>query len=361
MPPAFELPGYAIYPGRIADTLPVWLATRQYSDIFILCDTHTKTHCLPRLPAFSETWASVDIPPGETQKTLATCEYIWQAMFDARLDRKALVINLGGGVIGDMGGFCAATYKRGVDFIQIPTTLLAMTDAAIGGKLGVDFRGIKNAVGVFRNPAAVFVDPAFLQTLPERELRSGFAEVIKHALIGNPELWEKIRGLPGKNPLTVSAMTAQEWLELLRASIAVKVRVVKEDPLEHGLRALLNFGHTIGHAIESYYLETEDPLAHGEAVAIGMLCEAVNPNAALEVDDRGVESVVFRHFRHRHLPETAFPALWELMLQDKKNASGAVRMAVPDAEPFSLRWIEPTRAEVEKRLLSYNGKTQGKS
>lgn len=276
MPYTFTLSDYPVFLAPLEESLPQWLRQRDYSRIFLITDSNVHRDVWPvfrqktGLPA---DLPLVEIPAGEIHKNIATCERIWQDMVAARLDRKALVVNLGGGVIGDMGGFCAATFKRGVDFIQVPTTLLAMTDAAIGGKLGIDFQGIKNAVGVFRNPAAVFVDPAFLRTLPPRELRSGFAEVIKHALIGDPALWDTLQAIPA------SQLTADraDWFDLLRASIAVKVRIVSEDPLEKGLRALLNFGHTIGHAIESYFLQTDQPLTHGEAVAIGMVCEAPPP------------------------------------------------------------------------------------
>lgn len=355
----FKLPDHPVLLGPLEDTLPAWLKQRDYSRIFIVTDNNIRGHCLPlffQKSGLPPATPFVQTPAGELYKTLSTCELIWQAMFDARLDRKALVINLGGGVIGDMGGFCAATFKRGVDFIQIPTTLLAMTDAAIGGKLGIDFQGIKNAVGVFRNPAAVFADPAFLQTLPPRELRSGFAEVIKHALIGDPELWEKIRNIPAGQ---LDAGNA-DWFDLLRASIAVKIRVVTEDPLEKGLRALLNFGHTIGHAIESYFLNTADPLTHGEAVAIGMICETPAPRPAVRGGGGGVSraelsDIIFRHFPRRPIPENAFPDLWKLMLQDKKNTSGTVRTAVPEVEPFSLRLAGLTREEMVQRLEYYNG------
>jgi len=291
----------------------------------------------------------LEIPAGENFKNLDTCRQIWQSMLDAQLDRKALVVNLGGGVIGDMGGFCAATWKRGVDFVQVPTTLLSMTDAAIGGKLGIDFQGIKNTIGVFRNPAAVFVDPDFLPTLPDRELRSGFAEVVKHALIGDPALWEKVRGA-AMTPLQPGA--ANVWFDVLRASIAVKVRVVQEDPLEKGLRMLLNFGHSIGHALESWFLETEEPLTHGEAIYIGMVCESFM--AGNESLQKAVLKLGQHVFPHRNIDSDIFPAIWELMLQDKKNSSGTVRMAVPDELPFSMKIIEPTQADVERSLVFYN-------
>ncbi|MCC6460023.1 MAG: 3-dehydroquinate synthase [Saprospiraceae bacterium] len=351
----FALPDYPILLGPLADTLPAWLAGRRYSNVLVFTDQNTQTHCLPRLsPFLPAAPGQVAIEPGERCKTLDTCQQLWQSMFAAQLDRQALVINLGGGVLGDMGGFCAATYKRGVDFVQVPTTLLAMTDAAIGGKLGIDFQGLKNAVGLFKNPAAVFVDPAFLDTLPPRELRSGFAEVLKHARIGDPDLWANILARAQAQPAGQVPVAASDWLEVLRASIAVKVRVVTEDPLEKGIRALLNFGHTIGHAVESYFLESDAPLTHGEAVAMGMICEALPAENGRGGHDTAMEQLILSCYGHRPIPEQAFPQLWALMGQDKKNASGAVRMAVPDAEPFSMRLLELTRPDMERRLRYYN-------
>lgn len=344
---------HPIFIGALAESLPEWLKTRNYSQVFLLADVHTDRLCRSLLPVevagaytigeHMEQALLTKVHGMEVLKTIQSCEAIWQAMFEARLDRKALIINLGGGVVGDMGGFCAATYKRGIDFVQVPTTLLAMTDAAIGGKLGVDFNSIKNAVGVFQNPAAVFIDPFFLKTLPERELRSGFAEVIKHALIGDRTLWQRIQ------TMLVQSLSATAWDELLEASIAVKTKIVSEDPREAGIRALLNFGHTIGHALESFFLQTEQPLTHGEAIAIGMLCESPEDTTAT------LAQTILRFFPHRQIPESAFPALWKLMEQDKKNTSGTVRMAVPDAEPFSMQWQVLEREEAYRRLWTYNG------
>ncbi len=335
----FQLHDSTIFCGSLADSFPQWLETQSYSQVFVMADTHTQMLCLPvflEKTGLKATPNLVVIPPGEGQKNLATCEKIWQAMLAANLDRKALVLNLGGGVIGDMGGFCATTWKRGIDFVHIPTTLLAMTDAAIGGKLGVDFQGLKNIIGVFRQPKAVFVDPDFLDTLPERELRSGFAEVIKHALIGERALWEQL-----SNHHNAKAV--------LEASIGVKVRIVTEDPHEKGLRMLLNFGHTIGHAIESYFLETDDPLTHGEAIAIGMICELEGSKSHAEI-----AAFINSIFPHRHIPESAFSAIWALMQQDKKNAAGKVRMALPDGLPYGMKVVEPTREAVVRSIMGYN-------
>lgn len=337
--PAFYLQDAPLFLGALRDFFSEWLVNHPPSRVFILTDENTRHHCLPVFFAQTglETRAIVhEIPSGEPGKNLVTCEKIWLAMAAAALDRQALVINLGGGVIGDMGGFCAAVWKRGLDFVQVPTTLLAMTDAAIGGKTGIDFMGGKNLLGVFRQPAAVFVDPFFLHTLPEREWRSGFAEVIKHAAIA---------GTPFED------VEKPDITAVLQQSIAVKVRIVEEDPTEKGLRMLLNFGHSIGHAVESYFLGTTTPITHGEAVAIGMICES--HLAQLPVAEQ-LTTFVLRHFPHVAVPETAFPALWKWMLQDKKNTSDTVRMAVPDVLPYSLRIAEPAREQVENSLRFYN-------
>lgn len=354
MQPTFLLQNAPIFLGPLAESFPAWLEKQAYSQVFVLSDENTRQYCLPYFRAqtgLSEQLNVVEIHSGESEKTLATCEKIWQAMLNAQLDRKALVINLGGGVIGDMGGFCAATWKRGVDFVQVPTTLLSMTDAAIGGKTGIDFQGIKNTIGVFQQPAAVFVDPVFLHTLPERELRSGYAEVIKHALIGDTELKQQLSdGLTSSHPIT-----SLNWLNILQKSIAVKVQVVQEDPLEKGLRMLLNFGHSIGHAIESWFMETTEPLTHGEAIYIGMICEA---SCYPPKEGRNLQTEVLALgkgiFPHRIIDPITFPEIWALMQQDKKNSSGTVRMAVPDEFPFSMEVLKPTQSDVEQSLQYYN-------
>lgn len=342
MKPVFDLHGSQIFLGSIQEYFPRWIAQRPYTRLFVLTDENTTAACLPYFRNVSGkysqeagNWFHLSIPAGEAHKNLHTCAAIWQAFLSAELDRKALVVNLGGGVTGDMGGFCAATWKRGLDFVQIPTTLLSMTDAAIGGKTGVDFQGIKNAIGVIKQPAAVFVDTVFLNTLPVRERKSGLAEVIKHFAIS---------GALDKN------------LDDLERSIGVKVRIVHDDPHEKGLRMLLNFGHTIGHAIESYFLNTAMPLTHGEAIAIGMICET-----AILAEKEGapafqgpLEKIILENFQFQPVLPEATGALWKLMLQDKKNASGKVRMALPDAAPWSIKIVETDQQELERSLLYFN-------
>ncbi len=352
MLPKFQIQNSPIYFGALAETLPAWLGNQHYSQILVLTDEHTRQHCRPQFLKASSFLTSkiihAEIPAGETAKQLSTCTQIWQSMLDAKLDRKSLCVNLGGGVIGDMGGFCAATWKRGIDFIQIPTTLLSMTDAAIGGKTGIDFQGIKNTIGVFQQPAAVFVDPVFLKTLPERELHSGFAEVLKHAVIGNPALALEIKQFFQSKDTLLNL----PWNTILPASMEVKVQIVQQDPLEKGLRMLLNFGHSIGHALESWYLETEAPLTHGEAIYIGMICEAYLEDRQGLLDQ--VLSLGQNIFPKTNIPETAYPALWESMQQDKKNSSGKVHLALPDENPFSLKVLEIEYADLQRSLRHYN-------
>ena len=343
MLPTFHLHNSPVFLSALTESFPGWLVTQRYSQVFVLADENTQRLCLPyflRSTGLEDNILLTVIPSGESEKTFVTCLKVWESMLTHKLDRKALIINLGGGVIGDLGGFCAATWKRGIDFVQIPTTLLAMTDAAIGGKTGIDFQGVKNTIGVFQQPAAVFVDPFFLQTLPERELRSGFAEVIKHALIGESGLLEQIASNDSFQTL--------DWLDILQKSIAVKVRIVEQDPREQSLRMLLNFGHSIGHALESYCLASGKPLTHGEAVAIGMICEA--PSFL----QKKVVKIVTRYFPHHAISGSSFPAIWSLMQQDKKNSSGAVRMAVPDEKPYTLQIIETDQTQVESSLAFYN-------
>lgn len=262
-----SLQDYNIYIGDIWSRLEGFVREGDYSRIFVLVDEMTREHCLPVFLDRSGLIPDevIEIPAGENFKTLETCQSVWDSLFGNNADRKALLINLGGGVIGDLGGFAASTYKRGIRFIQIPTTLLSQIDASIGGKLGIDYYGLKNSVGAFCNPEAVFIFPGFYATLPARQMKSGFAEALKHALIGDAEVWNKIK--------TIRQFEELEWEDFLARSLSVKQKIVETDPFERGARKALNFGHTIGHAIESISLDSDSPLLHGEAVILGMIAE----------------------------------------------------------------------------------------
>lgn len=253
------------YPVIIADNLSEignYLSNLNYSKIFVLVDENTHKHCLPLLPELSVA-NIIQIASGEQNKTLDTCSAIWQQLLSENADRKSLLVNLGGGVIGDMGGFCASIFKRGIDFINIPTTLLAQVDATIGGKTGIDFSGQKNMLGLFSNPKAVLISSDFLKTLDYSYLRSGIAEILKHGLIADESYFNGIAATDFRNFERISG--------IIEKSIQIKKAIVSEDPTEKGKRKILNFGHTIGHAIESTFLNTKDELLHGEAVALGMI------------------------------------------------------------------------------------------
>lgn len=309
-----------ILTNKVKTDLEEYLQGKQYSAICIIVDQNTEKHCFPLLSDLFENPIVISVPAGEKEKTLRTCEKIWQKMTDHQLDRKALVINLGGGVIGDMGGFCAATYKRGIDFIQIPTTLLSQVDASVGGKLGIDFNAFKNHIGVFQEPKAVFIDTTFLATLPMEELRSGFAEIIKHCLIADKAKWDTLKTATFPN---------YDWTDLAAHSIAIKSRITEEDPKEMGLRKILNFGHTIGHAIESYYLEIPDKrLLHGEAIAIGMITEAYISFKKGFISKEELEDLkkyIVSVFKKIEIFEFDIEKLIPLTMQDKKNENKKIQ------------------------------------
>lgn len=314
------LPNYAIYFSGLAD-IPAWLAARSYTRIAVLVDENTRRDCWPLLEPHLNNPLLIEIPAGEAYKNLDTCQYIWSQMLDGGLDRKSALLNLGGGVVGDMGGFCASTFMRGIDFVQIPTTLLAQVDASVGGKLGVDFQHFKNMVGLFADPQAVFIHLPFLQTLPARELRSGYAEVIKHSLIGDAGLWEKLQSHP--NPATVN------WEEILPRALMVKKKIVEADPLEEGLRQVLNFGHTVGHAIETWALSKGLDVLHGEAVAAGMIAEARLSHQSAGLPEGEMNQII--SFLERIFPPVPIEEeseLEALMQKDKKNRAGKIRMAL---------------------------------
>lgn len=249
--------------------LPQLVSFQKYSKIFVITDSTVEklwfTKIEESIPFDIE---KIVVDPGEKAKNLETVKKIWSQLLERKCDRKSLVINLGGGVILDMGGFAASTFMRGIDFLQIPTTLLSMVDVSVGGKVGIDFAGIKNLIGLFNQPVGVIIDIDTLKTLPKREFVSGFGEIIKHGLIANKDYFNFVTS---KKP---EDFNSDELKKIIITSVKIKSSIVNDDEKESGRRKLLNFGHTIGHAIESLSLETDKPLLHGEAVSIGMVIEA---------------------------------------------------------------------------------------
>lgn len=323
--------GYSIYinKGISKDINRFFKANKNnYSKLFILVDENSLKYCYPQLVDQIDPFKDaeiIEIESGEESKNIEVCMQILTTLSEYGADRKSLFVNLGGGIIGDMGGFTASIFKRGIHFINIPTTLLSQVDASIGGKVGVDLNHLKNEIGVFNSPAAVFIDPAFLNTLEKRQLLSGFAEIIKHALIADVEYWKKIR--------SVKILDLENVDELIGISLNIKNKVVQEDPLEKGLRKILNFGHTIGHAIETLSLENNNkkPLLHGEAIAIGMICEAYLSHQLCKLSKAELEEItefILSKFSEVQMEEMDDHRLIELMKHDKKNDKAGINFSL---------------------------------
>ena len=309
----------------ISNNYSIWIGTDslskldvlEYSEVAILVDENTRKDCLNKLPKIPNSKV-IEIKSGEKNKNISTCNFIWQELTNHNFSKNSLLINLGGGVIGDMGGFCAATYKRGIDFIQIPTTLLAMTDASIGGKLGVDLLALKNQIGLFTNPKSVLIYPDFLESLPLNQLKSGFAEVLKHALISDKNLWNKILN---------TSFEKLNWNEIILLSVEIKNKIVLSDPKEKGERRKLNFGHTYGHAIESFYLKKSTPILHGQAIALGMLIES-KMSSLSESEKVEITAFILSNFTLPYNP--AKNQLINFMRNDKKNLDEKINFTLLD-------------------------------
>lgn len=318
--------------------------------IVILVDENTREHCLKRFLKKSKIKGSViQIESGEKNKDIDTLQSIWEQMLREGMSRKSLLINLGGGVIGDMGGFAASTFMRGMSFIQVPTTLLSMVDASVGGKLGIDFHQMKNMVGIFNAPHLVWIDTKFLQTLPSDQLQSGMGEVIKHSLIADKQLWKQ---LLKKKEIT-------DWKTLVKRNVVIKKAVVTADPKEQGIRKILNYGHTVGHAIESHYLDTDTPLLHGQAIIMGMLVENIIAR------DRGILSPKHCQQINAYLADhvkdislTASQSDIESMLltmaNDKKNSKGKMKFSLLKKPESCTYDVTVSPLEVERALNESN-------
>ncbi len=318
----------------------------KYMKIGVLVDENTRLSCYPRIQSHLPFHHLIEIPSGEENKTLQSCEAIWEAMTAHGMDRHSLLIIVGGGVLGDMGGFCAATYKRGIDFILVPTTLLSQVDASIGGKLGIDFNHYKNHIGVFQEPVSTVVDVGFLKTLPQRELRSGYAEVVKHALIRDAEMWEELTSKQYQN---------QDWETLVIRNVAIKATITAEDPKEKGVRKLLNLGHTIGHAVESHFLKKKKIL-HGEAIAIGMITEswiAVKKGMLSQKEFEEIQNLLIGTYGKVVIAEEEIQLIAGLTLQDKKNQDDRILCILPIKIGDAKTDCEISLDEVGKSLQYY--------
>ncbi|MBK8624587.1 MAG: 3-dehydroquinate synthase [Saprospiraceae bacterium] len=322
------------------------------SNTFVLVDENTEKYCLHMLLEHIDSVVHViRIPSGEQSKNIETCQRIWSFLLNNGADRNSLLINLGGGVIGDMGGFCAATYMRGIRFIQIPTTLLSQVDASVGGKLGIDFMGFKNMIGLIQDPSAVFIFTEFLKTLPHQQMKSGYAELLKHGLIADKHIWHRL-----------SEKTTFENLDfetLVYESVMIKKEVTEKDPHEKGLRKILNFGHTIGHAVESYWMDSRTPLLHGEAVAIGMVSEAFLSYRIGKISEAvlfDIRNTIIKLYGHHPKYLKPTEEILHLMQGDKKNHKGEFRFSLLESVGNACYDIAIDQDKVTESFMFYKEK-----
>jgi 3-dehydroquinate synthase len=310
------------------EALNLHLKETKYSNLFIITDSNTNDYCLHKFLPYLETDLTIEIiefEAGEINKNIDTCIEIWKVLTELGADRKSLVINLGGGVVTDLGGFVASIFKRGVDFIHIPTTLLSMVDASVGGKTGVDLGNLKNQIGVINVPLMVLIDTQYLETVPQNEMRSGLAEMLKHGLIFDKHYWEQF--------LDINTIDFSDLDQLIHRSVAIKNEIVMQDPTEKNIRKALNFGHTLGHAIESYFLENDNKttLLHGEAIAIGMILESyisLHKNLISEAEYIQIKSVIKTIYDDITFEENDIQPILDLLIHDKKNEFGTIQFAL---------------------------------
>lgn len=303
------------------------LKLKPYDKLFVLTDEHTSRHCLSILSSAlqGQSFTSITIPASDLYKTVDTLALVWRELSNNGASRRSLFINLGGGMITDLGGFAASTFKRGIRFINIPTTLLAMVDAAVGGKNGINFNGLKNEVGVFNPASAVLIETEFLRTLDSANLISGYAEMLKHGLISTSLHWAELMRF------NLSAPDLVELKRLVAESVQVKERIVEEDPYEKGIRKALNLGHTVGHAFESLSFELNRPVEHGYAVAWGMICELYLSAVQTAFPQEKMRQTI-RFIRENWgcfpIDCTQYERLYELMTHDKKNENGVINFTL---------------------------------
>ena len=309
-----------IYSKKLASDVNALVEGVSSEQLFILTDEHTKIHCLPLLQSEGvlKDAKVYTMPSGDHYKTIETVVDIWKFLGENGGTRKSMIINLGGGVVTDLGGFVANTFKRGIRFINIPTTLLSMVDAAVGGKTGINFNGLKNEIGVINPAEIVIIYSDFLRSLDTENLLSGYAEMLKHGLLSSEEEINKLSKFDARNP------DFELLAKLIETSIEVKANIVKQDPTEKGIRKALNLGHTIGHAFESYSHETNRPILHGHAVAWGLIGELFL-SYKLQGFPQNVMTETVRFIRENYgvfeITCNDYPALYEYMAHDKKNAT----------------------------------------
>jgi len=332
------------------DNLNKYITEINPSSLFILCDNNTLKYCLPILDNILKyDYISIVIEPEEENKNITTVNYIWNTLLCRNADRKSIIINLGGGVICDIGGFAASCYMRGIDFINIPTTLLAQVDASVGGKTGIDFNKYKNIIGTFSNPLAVYIDTIFLKTLDTRQYLSGYAEMIKHALLaGNSSFNDIIKTEPFNH---------NNIKNLIYQSVLFKNKIVENDFKENGIRKTLNLGHTIGHAVETLYLDSNNKLLHGEAIAVGLICECFLSNLKFGLPIKIVENVkkyINTYYNLPKIPLSNYDTIIKIMKKDKKNRNSKIKFSILKNIGNCLFDVDISNEDIIKSFEYYN-------
>jgi 3-dehydroquinate synthase len=319
-------PQKVIIADSLEQTLTQAIGECEHDRTFLLADETTQKACVPLIADFDclKGAQTIIIGATDTHKTLESLAHVWEELGKGGATRHTLLINIGGGMVTDLGGFAASTFKRGINYINIPTTLLSMVDASVGGKTGINFRGLKNEIGVFNNAASVILDTQFLRTLDQENILSGYAEMLKHGLISNEQMWAELLNYDIETP---DFGLLQSMVE---ESVAVKQRIVTEDPTEQGIRKALNLGHTAGHAFESFALQ-KHPILHGYAVAYGLICElylsAVKTGFPSDKMHQTV-SFIKAHYGKMTITCDDYPTLLELMTHDKKNTAGIINFTL---------------------------------
>ncbi|MFA6016914.1 MAG: 3-dehydroquinate synthase [Patescibacteria group bacterium] len=326
----------------------------KFSKIAVLTDANIQINLMSQISQIEQSLNReliiITVPSGESQKNIETVKIIWEKMFETGLDRQSLLINLGGGVVSDMGGFAASTFMRGIDFLNIPTTLLAQVDAGIGGKVGIDFDDLKNGIGIFKDPIGVVIDVETLKTLPKRELVSAFGEIIKHGVISGREYFDFVTS---KKP---EKFNQNELIEIIKKSIKIKSDIVKKDPKESGFRKVLNFGHTIGHAIESLSWKTGNPLLHGEAVAIGMVVESHLACLCHPTHNLGgctaelIKNAVIFAGLPTKITDIKAEDIMKIIKADKKNIKGEILFSLPKKIGIIISNVKISQKEIKNLL-----------
>ena len=342
---------------NLSQNLQKAVLLKQFDKLFILTDEHTHELCYPIISGFDFLKEAhvITIGAGDVHKNLDTLAYVWKELGDQGATRHSLMINLGGGMVTDLGGFAASTFKRGIRYINIPTTLLSMVDASVGGKTGINFNGLKNEIGVFSPAECVLIDTQFLKTLDMENLLSGYAEMLKHGIISTTEHWAELLNFDMNN------VNYQALQELVAKSVQIKEDIVEQDPFEKGIRKALNVGHTAGHAFESLALESGKPVLHGYAVAWGIVCELYSSYCKVGFPkDKLRQTIQFIKEHYGVLPFDCkqYDRLYEFMTHDKKNSAGIINFTLM-GEIGDIRINQAATKEEILDMLDFYRETMG--